>query len=357
VSGFLLVFKTNHLQAAKPLQNALWLHLCIVLLQIQSIKSMADQNTLQTQGSTTDTAPRLNREVELILASGKLLIEQDFGLRVLNQYLSEIEQLRAGVPFSQLGMSIRREASLPKLIVESAAGVDIISDAYILRNQKLTPVGSVALIPLIGAMQTEDGACSYGMRSIAQNLRYAYANDNISAIIMEANSGGGEAKAMYLMQSVLSERNKPVIGFAQFAASAAYGTIAATDEVIADGNGAEFGSIGGMVSVNKAFLEYYKENFITFYGGNAPKKNDEMRKALDGDFEPLQAIADETTDQFHAKVLEMRPLTGGESYRKQTLSGAMFSALEAKRRGLVDGIGNIQYALKRAKAWEGKYKK
>ena len=110
-----------------------------------------------------------------------------------------------------------------------------------------------------------------------------------------------------------------------------------------------------MVQVSLEFLEYYKTNFVAFYGKNAPLKNNEIREAVKGNYEPLQEVADKSTDQFHAMIGAARPLTGAEQYRSVTLSGKMFDAAEAKRRGLVDGIGNLSYAKKRAMMWASKY--
>ena len=81
-----------------------------------------------------------------------------------------------------------------------------------------------------------------------------------------------------------------------------------------------------------------------------------MREALNGNFQPIQDVADKATSQFHSMVSAMRPLNGGENYKKATLSGKMFDADESKRRGLVDGIGNMAYAIKRAQSWATKYK-
>ena len=287
---------------------------------------------------------------------GDLLIEERYGFRALNQYLSDLEDLRAGVPYSQLGISSRRENLHASLIVTAAdGGIDIVSDPYILRNQRLTPINSVALIRLEGTMSSRDGASSYGVQYTASQLRYAYANSNVSAIILEGNSGGGEVVAMNIMTAAIKERNKPVIGFGHYVASAAYGTFSLTDEIIASDKLAEFGSIGAMIQVNMEFLNWYKENFKAFYGDNAPLKNNEIREAVKGNFEPMQQIANNATNQFHDMVSAARPLTGQDQYKKTTLSGKMFDAEEAKRRGLIDGIGNLNYALKRATAWKAKY--
>ena len=309
---------------------------------------MGEVNTLKTGFE--------NRGIEKMLSYGQLCIEEGFGFRCLNQYLSDLEIMRSGAPYSSLGISSRRESGLPALIQVSGASYDIISDPYILRNERLTPGGSIALIRLEGVMNSQDDASSYGVQNMATQLRYAYANKNVDAVIIEGNSGGGEVTAMMIMVAAIKERNKPVLGFGHFVASAAYGTCAAADEIIASNEMAEFGSIGAVVTINKEFLAWYKETFESFYGKDAPLKNEAMREALNGNFQPIQDVADKATSQFHSMVSAMRPLNGGENYKKATLSGKMFDADESKRRGLVDGIGNMAYAIKRAQSWATKYK-
>jgi ClpP class serine protease len=309
---------------------------------------MGEVNTLKTGFE--------NRGIEKMLSYGQLCIEEGFGFRCLNQYLSDLEIMRSGAPYSSLGISSRRESGLPALIQVSGASYDIISDPYILRNERLTPGGSIALIRLEGVMNSQDDASSYGVQNMATQLRYAYANKNVDAVIIEGNSGGGEVTAMMIMVAAIKERNKPVLGFGHFVASAAYGTFAAADEIIASNEMAEFGSIGAVVTINKEFLAWYKETFESFYGKDAPLKNEAMREALNGNFQPIQDVADKATSQFHSMVSGMRPLNGGENYKKATLSGKMFDADESKRRGLVDGIGNMAYAIKRAQSWATKYK-
>jgi protease IV len=308
-------------------------------------------------GEVLHTSSFENRGIEKMLSYGQLCIEEQFGFRCLNEYLSDLNDLRAGIPYAQLGISSRRQSAAPAVIIFAADGsFDLITDPYLLRNEKLTPSGSIALLRLEGVMSSQDGTSSHGVQYTAQQLRYAYANKNVSAVILETNSGGGEATAMSILTGALQERNKPVIGFGHFVASAAYGTLSASDEIIASDKMAEFGSIGAVISINKEFLDWYKQTFESFYGKDAPLKNEPMREALKGNFEPIQTIADTATEQFQKMVSDFRPLTGADAYRKMTLSGKMFGADEAKRRGLIDGIGNMSYAVKRAQVWAEKYK-
>lgn len=299
-----------------------------------------------------------NRGIEKILSMSDLLIEEAFGFQCLNQYMSDLEALRAGVPYSQLGISSRRENCRPMLILGATEtdGTKIVTNSWVIRSEKETPTNSIALLRLDGVMTSSDGASSYGVQYQAGLLRAAYQNANIAGIILEINSGGGEVIAMNILTTAIGERNKPIISFAHMAASAAYGTAAATDEIIASDPMVEVGSIGAMVSVNKEFLDFYKANYETFYGKNAPNKNKHLREALKGNFDPMQEAADNATGKFHEFIRGARQLKGGETYQANTLSGDMFAADEAKRRGLIDGVGNLAYAAKRTMSWSKKYK-
>lgn len=298
--------------------------------------------------------------VQKILSYGALGIEFGHGLRLLNSYLHEVGLVASGVPYAELGIGERRKESCAVTVLMQDTGGDYSirsQDRGLLSNSNLTKPQSVAILKLSGAMTAQDDISSYGVGMLESQLRQAYANDNIGAVIIDTNSPGGEVTAMQMLVGAIQDRNKPVLGFGRFVASAAYGTLAATDEIIASDKMARFGSIGAVITLDKAFLQWYAENFISFYGEDAPRKNEEWRAALDGNFIPIQESANKATLDFHAQVSKQRPFTGGIEYQKATLSGAMFDAVESRRRGLIDGIGTMNYAISRAAAWMDKNKK
>ena len=300
------------------------------------------------------------KAVEKLLSYGPMCIEARHGLRLLNKYLHEIDLVNSGVPYSELGIGERRAASCSVCIFmpdASGIGGEMAQDKGLLSNPGLTKPQSIAVLKLSGAMASQDDISSYGVSSLERQLRAAYSNENIGAVILETNSPGGEVTAMQMLVGAIEDRNKPVLGFGHFAASAAYGALAATDEIIASNRMAQFGSVGAVITLDKSFLEYYAENFLSFYGEDAPNKNAEWRAALDGNFGPIQESANRATRDFQAQVSKQRAISGGEAYQKHTLSGAMFDAVDAKRRGLVDGIGTMNYAISRAMAWMQKGKK
>ena len=298
--------------------------------------------------------------VEKLLSYGPMCIEAHEGLRLLNRYLHDLSAVSAGVPYSELGIGERRrQSSAVSVIMPGANGelTQTYADTGLLSNSSLVRPQSVAVLKLSGAMTSNDDISSHGVGMIESQLRAAYSNDNIGAIIIDTNSPGGEVTAMQMLVGAIEDRNKPVLGFGRFVASAAYGALAATDEIIASDKMAQFGSVGAVITLDKAFLEYYAQNFLSFYGEDAPNKNKEWRAALGGDFAPIQEAADKATKDFQQQVSKKRALTGGEAYQRATLSGAMFDAVEARRRGLIDGIGTMNYALSRSAAWMDKKKK
>jgi len=294
--------------------------------------------------------------MEKLLTYGDMCIEAQAGIRFLNRYLHEMSLVASGVPYAELGIGERRrEASAVRVFHPDTQTAS--EDRGLLRNETLTKPGSIAILKLSGVMTSQDDISSYGVGYLESQLRAAYANGNIGAIVLDTNSPGGEVTAMQMLVNAVQDRNKPVLGFGYFAASAAYGTMASTDEIIASDKMAQVGSIGAMITLDKAFIDFYNENFISFYGEDAPRKNEEWRAALEGNFTPVQEAANRATRDFHEQISRQRSLTGGAEYQRATLSGAMFPAPDARRRGLVDGIGTMNYALSRAAAWMDKKKK
>lgn len=304
---------------------------------------MAEQPTIPTH---------VNRDIEhFMLGTGAVAIEQGFAMSELHAYLQDLALLQHGVPYKELGIWQRRAACSPSYLA-----LEGFATANELQEKSPIQAGSIALLKLGGVMRADGGISNPGIGQLASDLRAAYENKAVAGVIIETNSGGGEVLAATILNSALSERNKPVVGFAHMAASAAYWALANMDEVIASGNLSEFGSIGAMVTIDKQSLEEYRARFSEFYGATAPSKNASQRAALDGDFSLFQTRADEMTASFQEAIAFIRPLRGSKATINETLSGKMFAATEAKKNGLIDSIGNLQYAVARVKSLKSKYK-
>ncbi len=202
--------------------------------------------------------------------------------------------------------------------------------------------GSIAIVSQSGIMTSEDGWCNVGMSTYDTIMRSLYSNSKVDGIIVKQDSGGGYVDAGAIWHNTIADRNKPVVVLSNFLGSAAImGTLPA-DEIIAQTNLSEFGSIGVYTTLSKQGLEYYKNNYIDVYSKHSPEKNKDFRDALKGNFETLTESVTKTDEQFMGLVKKYRDIKD-----KETLLGAMFQAQDAKNRGLIDSVGTLNYSLKR----------
>jgi ClpP class serine protease len=99
--------------------------------------------------------------------------------------------------------------------------------------------------------------------------------------------------------------------------------------------------------VDKEIAKWYSENVDDIYSEVSQDKNAEWRAYLKGDTKPLQTIVTQNAKLFQQEVTKYRPL----NYDKETtLRGGMFFAQDAKKRGLIDGVGTLGYAMSRLEA-------
>lgn len=290
---------------------------------------------------------RSNRDIDKFIAlSGEMEIDLQWGIQQMSDYLQELSVLEAGAKYSDLGIGQRRAESMPRILQSMSAGPRLVRDVQ-LQHSELTPMGSFAHLRLSGVMRGQSGASNRGVDQLVQDFYDAFQNENIAGILLEVNSGGGESMAGSMLQSVIAESPIPVVAFAHFMGSAAVRATAPADEIIASSEGAQVGSIGTFVTLNKWMATYYKNYYDDIYADASTNKNAEWRALLQGNTEPLKAGINRSNDQFVAEVKQYRNLKHDPDH---TLSGAMFDAKEARRRGLVDGIGSFTYAMKRLEA-------
>jgi len=298
---------------------------------------------------------KTNRDIDHLILHGRFHIQPEYGLDMLGTYLEDIMLLEAGARYADLGISQRRAKTMPGVIYAAAGRPVMVQDPALLKDENKTPKNAFAHLRLQGVMRSRDGASSRGVDSLIQDINLANYNKRIDGILIEVNSGGGEAIAGEMLMSALENNPKPVVAYAHLMAlayahlmaSAALEAMLPADEIIASSKAAEVGSIGTMVTVANKFSEWYKQNYTDIYADKSTNKNAAFRAFLDGDMGPLKKELNATNEAFLAAVKRHRPLKGDIEH---TLSGAMFQASAARRRGLIDGIGGYNYALKRITA-------
>lgn len=273
-----------------------------------------------------------------------LHIEPLWGLDQLNAYLAEVALLEAGAPYTELGIGQRRHATQATVIDQNGA---LLGGPEMLSNTANTKPMSYAHLKLEGVMRSTSAASSYGVPDLIRQIQSANANANVDGILIEANTGGGEGTAGQMLHAALSSSSKAVVVYAHYLASAGIMGTMAADEIVSSAAQGQFGSIGTFYSIDKKTLQEITDRYQHVYAKKSVNKNEEFRALEAGDFTKMEKLADQYNDFFLADVAKHRPLAGNI---EETLSGRMFFAQDAKRRGLVDSIGNFNYAIQRLAA-------
>jgi len=215
------------------------------------------------------------------------------------------------------------------------------------------PEGSVAFIPIKGVMMKEDGYSHYGTESIGSVLMEAGRHKNIKSIVLEIDSGGGSVDSVAPMADSIrrAQESKPVVAWADLAASAAYWAASEANLIIASNDiSSEFGSIGVMMSFIDARPVWEKEGykFHKIYAPESDHKNLAFEKALLGDYEMIKT--EELSPLARKFQMAVRENRKGkvDITQKGILNGKMYYARDAVKVGLADEIGNREYAIKRA---------
>lgn len=264
-------------------------------------------------------------------------IESGAALAALSDFAFDLSVLSSGGKWADTGGALRKAAFKVEL-------------------QK-TSTGTVAVIPLEGVMRMEDGLCSYGIKTISNKIREASADHTISAIVIDANTGGGESIAGQELRNAIAESNKPVIFYAHFLASAGVMAALEADEIYAAGNQTEVGSVGVKATVDNEMVEWYSQTFTDYYAETSENKSEEFRALQQGDPSKLIAALNKSDALFMADVKKFRQLKGDADTIKETLSGRMFFAGEAQKRGLIDGIKTKAEVIARAEQLASQYRK
>lgn len=282
-----------------------------------------------------------------LIISQEWAIDFESGIKSLNQFLFELSASDGSSKGDMAALfQEMKNRNLPQLIsTEQTFTVDVYNNI-----PRDLPQDSILKLTLSGVMMSEDTWCSYGIRSLANLFYNAYQNPNISGILFDVNSGGGEANAGLILMNAIKDRNKPVVTTYHTLGSAALMGALHSDEIIAAGETATAGSIGTFISLDKSFVTWYKENVEDIYSDVSTEKNREFRAYVNGDTEPLRAMITKHAKLFQSEVRSARQLVGSDEKIDNTLSGGMFYATDAKNRGLIDGIGTQNYALKRLRS-------
>lgn len=226
----------------------------------------------------------------------------------------------------------------------------------------MIPQNSTAVVNLTGPVvryveECSNSASTEALTQLLTRLDYA---DNISSIVLNINSPGGEASGTGRAADVISAVQKPILGLVDdgMAASAAYWIGSATDELYATSKLSSFGSIGAYVTLGD-FTEAFAKKGIKMHEVYAPQsvdKNKTYRDAINGNYAGLESDLAELVDVFIGSVKAGRKgklnLSAGDPF-----TGKMYKAPQAMKIGLIDGIMSMDAVLARAEKLGNNHRK
>ncbi len=245
---------------------------------------------------------------------------------------------------------MRKKTIIISVLVAVAVIVVIFSALFFLPREDLewrVPRNKIAIIEIKGEI-TEDYEGGANPGAIRKLLDRAEEDEQIKAIVLRINSGGGDAGASWDLYRAVKRVEKPVVAsIGDAGASGAYLVAVATDEIIATPMSV-VGSIG-------ASMEFPFDVPI-----NASKEAEEISSMPSGEFKDvfadyrlnesergyLKERLENVVDVFSKCVAENRNMSD-EDITKVS-HGGWFTGEEGLHLGLVDKIGDLDDAMEEA---------
>ncbi|CAL2105496.1 Peptidase_S49 domain-containing protein [Tenacibaculum sp. 190524A02b] len=199
----------------------------------------------------------------------------------------------------------------------------------------------VAILPIKGPILKYSQFCGpQGTKALQSKLEKLKADDNVIAVLLDIDSGGGQVAGTAEFAQYIYNYPKRIESYTDGGiASAAYHIAAPTKKITANPNSDYIGSIGTMFKtvILDGYFEQMGAKVEEHYATKSTKKNHAFRKLKEGDPKPLkQEELDPINEDFHAKIKMYRP-DMDESVYNGHHTVVMSDALE---KGLIDAIAD-----------------
>ena len=215
-----------------------------------------------------------------------------------------------------------------------------------------TTGSKVAVLPVQGTIQKRGGYCSLGTKDLLGMLAAALRDPEISAVVLDIDSPGGQVDGTEEFAQAVRNAGKPVVAYIDgLGASAAYWIAAQCAHIYINSASTGYaGSLGVLcMRVNQSkMLENQGVEVEILRSARA------VDKARLNPVEPLsaevraavQADLDQIGETFIAAVSAGR--AGKLSTKEDVFTGKVYRGADAKKHGLVDAIGSLQDAVNKA---------
>lgn len=217
-------------------------------------------------------------------------------------------------------------------------------------NLNELPEGSIAMVGVYGPVMKFGDLCSYGSVDHAATMNRLASARNISGVIIDLDSPGGEAAGTALLCDSIRNlaKQKPVITVVDdgIAASAGMWIASAGDELYVTQKTDMVGSIGAYQTIADWYGYFEAEGLKVrdIYAPQSTDKNRDYKEALEGNDELIMADLKVLVDEFHASIKRNR---GTRLTSDEWKTGKMYYTKEALRIGLIDGQKSLADVMKR----------
>lgn len=185
-----------------------------------------------------------------------------------------------------------------------------------------------------------------GTQTILQILKNIEANENISGVVLNVDSGGGMLSGTPELADFIFNMQTPTIGFTRgYACSAGNWILGACKHRMASPFADKIGSIGVFLSYQDftALFEKYGAKYYEIYAPQSTEKNQEFREMLKGNEKLYQEELRKNADLF---ISEMKRFYGDNLKDDgHIFAGKTYNPQEAKKIGLIDELGTLEDAL------------
>ena len=222
----------------------------------------------------------------------------------------------------------------PLASLESSDGVGYVSEE------------SVGIIEVSGTIQYDGTTCSpEGLKS---QLDRAEEDDNIVAVVLRVDSGGGTATAGEEMANYVRDFSKPVVvSSASMNASAAY-EISSQADYIYTAKTTAIGAIGTAMQFTDVseLLDKLGISIDNVTSSDSKDSSYGTRALSDEERAYYQAMVDQINETFIQTVAEGRNMTTDQV--RALATGLTFTGMDAVENGLADEIGTLEDAVAKA---------
>lgn len=199
-------------------------------------------------------------------------------------------------------------------------------------------------IPLIGSDRAGD-------RTVVQQVRQLQADQQARAVILYVDSPGGSAAASEAMTSALNElaKDRPLVVYMNnVAASGGYYVSTAGRWIVAQ-PGTITGSIGVITAkpTTQGLFEKLHANRVEYIRGANMSLQTDVAPYTPAQREQVQRMVNHLYDLFKRRVASSRNMTMDAV--EAIAGGRVWTGEQALAHGLVDELGDLQTALKKAR--------